>query len=131
MSLCFNTKLSTLNSQLRKTHLAVLNGEEFVVSLFASEYAVQVVAIGIRHEGLSKTVAADQFYNLLHTAGVQLVEDVIQQEDGCGLLPGVVKEVELCQFQGDEVRLILSLTTLSLEWETAERHLKVVLVNAM
>ena len=92
---------------------------------------VQVVAVGVRDEGLSELPAAHEPYNLFHPRGIQLVEDVIEEQDGSRAAARAVQELELGQLQGNEVRLVLSLAAFTLHGVAAQRHLQVILVDAV
>ena len=76
--------------------------EKFVVLVRVFQYLVQVVAIGVRDEDLSKIVSAYQPDDLLHALCVEFVEDVVEQQQGSCLAPSTAQEVELCQFQGNQ-----------------------------
>ena len=47
---------------------------------------------------------------LLYALGIQFVEDIVEQQQWGGLRVGALQKVELCQFQCDDKRLVLSLT---------------------
>jgi hypothetical protein len=59
--------------------------ENSVVERATSQYLVQMVAVGIRNEYLTETVAGHQAHNLLHPLGVKLIEDIVEQQEGCRL----------------------------------------------
>ena len=54
--------------------------EDAVVVLAACQYLVQMLPVGIRDEDLSEIITAHELYNLLHTTGIELVEDVVEQQ---------------------------------------------------
>ena len=58
-----------------------------------------MLAVGVGDEDLSEGVAGDEVDDLLHATGVELVEDVVQQEQGGGLAACSLQEVELGEFQ--------------------------------
>lgn len=39
-----------------------------------------MVAVGVCDEYLSELVASNQFHDLLHAIGIELVEDIVKQE---------------------------------------------------
>ena len=65
--------------------------------------------VGICNEDLAKVVAGHQLHYLFHASGIQFVEYVVEQQQGSGLAARVLEELELCQLQCDEERLILAL----------------------
>ena len=67
-------------------------------------------ALGIGDEYLAEIVFAYQPDKLVYPLIVQLVEDIVEQQDGLEAfdLPGVI---ELCQFDGHYVRFLLTLGT--------------------
>ena len=44
---------------------------------------IESFAIGVGNKYLSETLARNQFYNLFHTNGVEPVENIVEQQDGC------------------------------------------------
>ena len=112
-------------------YLSLTDVEYLVVKGSGAEYLVEMVAIGIGDEYLSEVVAGDEAHYLLHTLGIELVKDVIEQQEGRGLRTCTLQEVELRQFQGYDIGLVLSLRTLALHQMTVERKLQVVTMDTM
>ena len=112
-------------------YLSLTDVEYLVVKGSGAEYLVEMVAIGIGDEYLSEVVAGHQTYNLLHTLGVELVEDVVEQQQRRRLRARPLQEVKLRQFQGYDIGLVLSLRTLALHQMTVERKLQVVTMHAV
>ena len=79
-------------------YLSLTDVEYLVVKGSGAEYLVEMVAIGIGDEYLSEVVAGDEAHYLLHTLGIELVKDVIEQQEGRGLRTCTLQEVELRQF---------------------------------
>ena len=71
---------------------------------------IQILSVCIRNEYLSKLIAIHQMNDLSHPIGIQLVEDVVQQENGSGQAP-TLQEGKLGQLQSDQIALILPLLT--------------------
>ena len=61
-------------------NISVFYVEYLVVESRTTEYLVEMVAIGIGDEYLAETIARQQTDNLLHTTGVEFIEDVIKQQ---------------------------------------------------
>ena len=89
---------------------------------------VQVFAVGIGYKNLSKTVACHQLDDLLHTRGIQLVKDIVQQQQG-NSGPGTFQEIKLCQLQRYQISLVLSLRPFTLDGEITQKHIQLVLVH--
>ena len=90
-----------------------------------------MVTVGVRDEYLAKAVTRNQADYLLHPAGIQLVEDIVQQQQGSGLGCRTFQEVELRQFQGEDISLVLSLRTLALHGMVPQRKFQVVTMDTM
>ena len=90
-----------------------------------------MVTVGIGNEDLPVLLAGDQPYDLLHPAGIQLVEYVIKQQQGCRVTRRPFQETELRQLQGNHESLVLSLAAFTLHGIAALQHFQVVAVNAM
>ena len=58
-----------------------------------------MLTVGIGDEYLPEVVTGNKPHNLFHALCIQLVEDVIEQQEGWRLVVGTFEEVELCQFQ--------------------------------
>ena len=72
------------------------------------EECLDAAGLGVGEEDLAEAVAADEGDELAYAVEVELVEDVVEQEDG--FLAGVVEEVlELGQFEGKCEALLLPL----------------------
>ena len=95
------------------------------------EYAVEVVAVGVGDENLSKVVAAHIVDNAAHAAGVEFVENVVEQQEGRAPLTVVFEIEELRQFHGDEEGLDLSLRGFSAHAVAVHLQVEVVLVGAV
>ena len=54
--------------------------EQPIVGCAVAEYLVQVVAVRISDEDLAIAVVGNQSDNLFHAAGIEFVEDVVEQE---------------------------------------------------
>ena len=79
-----------------------------VSSTLTGNDLVKVGAIGVGNENLTEPVAGHHIDDTLHTARVELVKDVIEQQRGHSGIVGL-KEVKLGKPQGDGVGLALSL----------------------
>ena len=64
--------------------LAVFYVEELVVEVAVRQDLVYMVAVGVGDEYLAEAVAGHQSDDLLHAVGIELVEDVVEQEQGQG-----------------------------------------------
>ena len=100
-----------------------------VIAAHTVQDAVQVAAVRIRDENLAKAVARHELHNLLHAPGVQLVEEVVQQEQR-HRARRALQEVELRQLQRHQIRLVLSLRAFLLDREIAQQHVQFVLMDA-
>ena len=56
--------------------------EYLVVEGCGTEDLVEVVTIGIGNEYLSEVITGYQTDNLLHALGIELIEDVVEQQQG-------------------------------------------------
>ena len=83
-------------------YVAVFYLEDPIVVRGSAENLVEMLPIGVCNEYLSELVAGHEFHDLLHAVGIELVEDIIEQEQGRGLVIRPFQEVKLCQFQGDD-----------------------------
>ena len=54
--------------------------EYLIVERRVAEYLVQMVTVSISNKYLTEAVAGHQTHNLLHTACIQLVKDIIEQQ---------------------------------------------------
>ena len=95
------------------------------------EDAVEVVAVGVGDEDLSKVVAAHIVDNATHAAGIELVENIVEQQEGRAPLTVVFEIEELRQFHGDEEGLDLSLRGFSAHAVAVHLQVEVVLVGAV
>ena len=93
------------------------------------DYLVKVGAVGVGDEDLAKTVAGHDIDDALHTAGVQLVKDVVEQQDGHGGIVGFEK-VELGKPEGYRVGLTLPLAARAPHGIAIEHQFQVVAVDA-
>ena len=90
-----------------------------------------MVTIGIGDKDLTKIVAGNQTDNLLYTLGVELVEDIVEQQERRRLRTRPLQEVKLCQLQRNDVGLILSLRTLTFHQVAIEGKLQIVTMDTM
>ena len=90
-----------------------------------------MVAIGVGDEYLSESRRTNYLYDALHTDGVELVEDVVEKEQGCGARGSALEEVKLRQFECHGKCLVLTLTALTLHLMVAEGEEQVVAMHAM
>ena len=96
-----------LNILLRD--FSVIYFKDLIVEGTASQDLVQMVTVGVRDEDLSEGIARYQSHDLLHPFCIQFVENIVQQQQGCRLGCRPFQEVELGEFQGNGIRLVLSL----------------------
>ena len=87
-----------------------------------------MLAVRIRDEDLPEVTPSDQTDDALHTLGIELVEDVIQEEKRA-LGVGHREQCVLSELQRDEEGLILPLAPDLANELFAEEHLQVVLVQ--
>ena len=99
--------------------------------LAVGEDLVEVVTVRVGDEDLSEGVTGDKIDDLLYASGIELVEDVVEQEQGSGGRGCPAEKVKLGQFQGEHECLCLSLTALAPHGVVADEHLQVVAVNAV
>lgn len=71
---------SSHNFQLSILNPSSLHVENLVIALRTLQNFVQVFAVGVGDEDLSESIAGHQVHYLLHTLGIEFVEDVVQQE---------------------------------------------------
>ena len=90
---------------------------------------LNALLLSVGYEDLSKMVITHQTHKLHHTLVVELVEDVIQQQNGLvtNLLVVVFK---LRQTDGNHERFLLALRAKLLQRMPVKEKLQVVLVNA-
>ena len=110
----------------RLNKVSLLYVKEFVVEMALGKYLVEVVAVGVGNKDLSEVLAGNDSDDVLNPLRVEFVEDIVEKEYGT-----LVEEVELCQFEGNDVGLCLSLAGFALHGVSADEHLEVVLVDAM
>ena len=101
-----------------------------MVGSVASYNAVEILTIGIGDKDLSEYVARNELHDVFDTIGIELVEEIVEQQDG-GSIAMVGKEIILRQLEGYEVCLALSLRAYALHGVFAQRHLHIVAVYAM
>ena len=87
--------------------------------------------VGIGNENLPEVIARDEAYNLLHTTAVELVEDVVEEQQRRTPTCRTAQKVELRKFQGQHIRLVLPLASLTFHGIPAELHHQVVLVRSV
>ena len=96
-----------------------------------SEDAVEVVAVGVGDEDLPKVVAAHIVDDATHAAGIEFVENVVEQQEGRAPLTVVFEIEKLRQFHGDEEGFDLSLRGFSAHAVAVHLQVEVVLVGAV
>ena len=72
------------------------------------DYLVEVFSIGVGDEYLSEVIGRDQFDDLFHPLGIELVENIVEQQDGSRFALSL-QEIVLSQFQGNQVGFALPL----------------------
>ena len=105
--------------------------KNLIVATRAGKYLVEMVAVGVGDEYLSKTRRTNNLHNTLHTVGVEFVEDVVEQEQRCCARGSALEEVKLCQFECHGKGFVLSLTALALHLMRAEGEEQVVAMHTM
>ena len=90
-----------------------------------------MVSVRIRDENLSELISCHETHDLFHPLGIQLVEDIIEQEEWGSLRVRALEEIKLREFQGDHECLVLPLAALALHLMATERNLQVVAVDAV
>ena len=68
---------------------------------------------------------------MFYALGIQFVEDVIEQQQRRRFCRHLFQESELCQFQRQHERFVLSLTAFALHRIAAQHHLQVVAMDAV
>lgn len=116
---------------LERSESAVLYPEDGVGGVGVEEDGVEVRAVGVGDEDLAEGWGAYQFYYVFYAVGVELVEDVVQQQQGRGGRDGLAQEVELGQFECNDVCLGLSLAAFTSDGIRVDEHLEVVAVYAV
>ena len=61
--------------------MSVFHHKEAIVAVGGGEDAVEVVAVGVGDEDLPKVIAAHIVDDATHAAGVELVENVVEQQE--------------------------------------------------
>ena len=84
-----------------------------------------MLAIDIGNENLAELVTRHKVHNLFHTAGIELVENIIEQQQW-HLATLAMEEMELSQFKSHKKTLVLPLRALLFNSITAKLHHKVV-----
>lgn len=105
--------------------------EDLIVAWGAFQDFVEMLAVGVGDEDLSEGIAGDEVDNLFDTLGIEFVEDVVEEEQGSGFASCAFEKVELGEFQGDDVGLVLPLGTFTFDGIASEGHLQFVFVDAM
>ena len=95
-----------------------------------SHYAVEVFAVGVGNEYLTKYIARYELHDALDTLRVELVKQVVKQQYRCRVAI-VGQEVVLCQLQGYQVGLALSLRAYTFHGIFVQCHLHVVAMNTL
>ena len=94
-----------------------------------TENLAHAIFVGIGDENLSEMVLSHHVEQFGNAGFVELVEDVIQQQDGFYFL-SFVRIVELGQAQSQGVRLLLSLRSIALHRLPVDQKLEIILVYA-
>ncbi|MPN32239.1 hypothetical protein SDC9_179715 [bioreactor metagenome] len=92
------------------------------------QYFIERPPVGIGDKNLAKFIARNQFDNFFHPVGIQPVEDIVQQQNGCPF-PGFKQVMKLCQLHRYEVGFVLPLRTHFLYGKSVEQHLQFIAVN--
>ena len=95
------------------------------------EYAVEVVAVGVGDENLAEVVTTHIVDNATHAAGIEFVENVVEQQEGRAPLTVVFEIEKLRQFHGDEEGFDLSLRGFLAHAVAVHQQVEVVLVRAV
>ena len=95
----------------------------------AGNNLVEVGAVGVSNKNLTEAVAGYHIDDALHPAGIEFVEDVVEQQDGHGRVVGF-KEIELGKSQGDGIGLALALAARAAHGVAVEQQFQVVTVDA-
>jgi hypothetical protein len=61
-------------------YVAVFYLEDPIVVRGSAENLIEMLPIGVCNEYLSELVACHEFYDLFHAVGIELVEDIVEQE---------------------------------------------------
>ena len=94
------------------------------------EDAVQVFAVSVGHEYLSKGVTLHQVYNLLYAQGVKLVKDVVQEQYR-RVADSTAQQFKLCQLKARDEGFLLALRPFALHGVAVEHDFQVVAVDAV
>ena len=89
-----------------------------------------MITVGVGNKDLSETLSPHKLHNLFNAVGIKFVEDIVEKQQRSAVR-SMAKEIELCQFQGQSISLVLPLTTLSLHLITIKKHLKIITMHAM
>ena len=57
--------------------------------------AVEVSPVGVGDKNLSEIIASHQLHNLFHAPGIQLVENIVEQQERGRLAVGTPEEIKL------------------------------------
>ena len=95
------------------------------------EYAVEVIAVGVGDENLAEVVSTHIVDDAAHAAGIEFVENVVEQQEGRAPLTVVFEIEKLRQFHGDEEGFDLSLRGFSAHTVAVHQQVEVVLVRAV
>ena len=87
-----------------------------------------MLAVRVRDKNLSEVTTSDQADDTLYTLGIELVEDVIEEEEWM-LRVGRREEGILSELQRNEEGLVLPLTSDLADELFAQEHLQVVLMK--
>ena len=102
--------------------------EKAVIFAPTGDDLVQVLAVRVRDKNLSEVTTSDQADDTLYTLGIELVEDVIEEEEWM-LRVGRREEGILSELQRNEEGLVLPLTSDLADELFAQEHLQVVLMK--
>ena len=90
-----------------------------------------MLAVGVGDEDLTELLASDELHDLFDAAGIELVEDVVEQQDGGAASIGAFEEVELCKFQCNNEGFVLSLTAFSFDGMPAKGEDEVIAMDTV
>ena len=106
-----------------------LHLEDAVADIGVLKQTFNALLLGVGDEHLTEMVVAHQTDQLHHTLVIELVEDVVQQQNGL-VTNLLIVVLELCQTDGNHKRLLLPLRTELFQRMPVEVEFQVVLVDA-
>ena len=120
MHLVFSWRFS-----LQDFNFSPIDGENVVLRPDEMYDFVQILPVCVGNEYLPEMIRRNQFHDLFYALGIELVENIIEQQDrrGIALFP---QKIVLGQFQGDQLSLALSLRAYAFHGILAQHHVHVV-----